>query len=219
MSAPSATIPQLAFRVEDASAMEHAAVPTLLFRVGVETFGDEPIRALQLDTQIQIAARRRPYDEGAQERLLELFGTPDRWGSTLRTLPWTRVTVVVPPFTGSTVVDMPVTCTYDLEVTAAKYLQALDHGDVPLEFLFSGAVFYLNEAGMLQTARIAWDREAEYALPVRVWRQAMDRHFPGSAWLRLDKESFDRLYAYKARHALPTWEATVDSLLGEREED
>jgi len=218
MSAPSATIPQLAFRVEDASAMEHAAVPTLVFRVHVETLGDEPIRALQLDTQIQIAARRRPYDDGAQERLLELFGTPDRWGSTLRTLPWTRVTVVVPPFTGNTVIDMPVTCTYDLEVTAAKYMQALDDGDVPLEFLFSGAVFYLNEAGLLQTARIAWDREAEYALPVRVWRKTMDRHFPGSAWLRLDKQSFDRLYAYKARHALPTWEDTVDSLLGGREE-
>jgi hypothetical protein len=218
MSAPSATIPQLAFRVEDASAMEHAAVPTLVFRVHVETLGDEPIRALQLDTQIQIAARRRPYDDGAQERLLELFGTPDRWGSTLRTLPWTRVTVVVPPFTGNTVIDMPVTCTYDLEVTAAKYMQGLDDGDVPLEFLFSGAVFYLNEAGLLQTARIAWDREAEYALRVRVWRKTMDRHFPGSAWLRLDKQSFDRLYAYKARHALPTWEDTVDSLLGGREE-
>lgn len=209
-------MPELAFTVTGAARVEYAAVPTLRFALHIES--GEPVRSILLDTQIQIAARRRPYDEGAHERLLELFGTPDRWGSTLRTLPWTRVTVVVPPFTGSTVVDMPVTCTYDLEVTAAKYLQALDHGDVPLEFLFSGAVFYLNEAGMLQTARIAWDREAEYALPVRVWREAMDRHFPGSAWLRLDKESFDRLYAYKARHALPTWEATVDSLLGERGE-
>jgi hypothetical protein len=33
---------------------------------------------------------------------------------------------------------MPVTCTYDLEVVAAKYFYALEDGEVPLEFLFSG---------------------------------------------------------------------------------
>jgi hypothetical protein len=41
----------------------------------------------------------------------------------------------------------------------------------------------------------------------------MDRHFPGAAWLRLGRESFERLHAYRARQALLTWEDAVDSLL------
>jgi Family of unknown function (DUF6084) len=207
--------PELAFAVHDAGAIEYAAVPTLNFRLGVESVGGEPIRSVLLDIQIQIAARRRPYSQAAQERLLELFGTPDRWGTTLHTVLWTRTTLVVPPFSGSTVVDLPVACSYDLEVTASKYFDALDDGEVPLEFLFSGTVFYAGPQGLLQTARIAWTQEAEYALPVRVWRETMDRHFPGSAWLRLRRESFDRLQAYKARKALPSFEEALDLLLRE----
>jgi hypothetical protein len=45
----------------------------------------------------------------------------------------------------------------------------------------------------------------------------MDRYFPGSAWLRLERETFDRLYAYRSRHALPSWEHTLDHLLGPSE--
>jgi Family of unknown function (DUF6084) len=208
-------IPQLAFEVRDARALEYAAVPTLRFRLGIESTGGEPIRSVLLDTQIQIAARRRGYDDGAQERLLELFGTPERWGTTLRTLPWSRVTLVVPPFSESTEVDLDLPCSYDLEVTAARYFAALEDGEVPLEFLFSGSLFYANPEGLLQTARIALTQEAEYALPVAVWREAIERHFPDSAWLRLGRDSFDRLQAYKSREALASWDDAVDSLLRE----
>jgi hypothetical protein len=41
----------------------------------------------------------------------------------------------------------------------------------------------------------------------------MDRHFPGAAWLRLGRESFDRLSAYKARHAFESWDVTIEALL------
>jgi hypothetical protein len=209
------SIPELAFEVRDARALEYAAVPTLRFRLAIESAGGEPIRSVLLDTQIQIAARRRPYDDGAQERLLELFGTPERWGTTLRTLPWARLTLVVPPFADSTEVDLDLPCSYDLEVTASRYFAALDDGEVPLEFLFSGSVFYSNAEGLLQTARIAMTQEAEYALPVRVWRETMERHFPNSAWLRLGRDSFERLQAYKSREALPSWDDAVDALLRE----
>ena len=104
-------------------------------------------------------------------------------------------------------------CTYDLEVTASKYFQALGDGEVPLEFLFSGTAFYAGEGGLLQVAKISWESEAEYGLPVRVWRETMDRYFPDSAWIRFSKEAFDRLYAYRAHSALPSWEHVVDSLL------
>ena len=154
------------FGVEDAGMLEHAAVPTLRFAVRIRADGERPIRSIMLDVQIQIAARRRSYDDAEKERLLELFGEAGRWSTTLRTLPWTRISQNVPGFTGETLVDLHVPCTYDFEVTAAKYLQALDDGEIPLEFLFSGTVMYMSEAGLLQMARISWERDAEYALPV-----------------------------------------------------
>jgi hypothetical protein len=100
-------------------------------------------------------------------------------------------------------------------VAASKYFNALEGGEVPLEFLFSGTVFYAGADGRLQVGRIGWDKDADYRLPVSVWRAMIDRYFPDSAWLRLRRESFDRLTAYKARHTLLTWEDAVDKLLRE----
>ena len=46
-----------------------------------------------------------------------------------------------------------------------------------------------------------------------MWREAIDRHFPGAAWLRLGRPAFDRLCAYKARHAFESWDAAIETLL------
>jgi hypothetical protein len=211
-AAQAAAIPQLSFAVRDAARLEHAAVPTLRFAVRVDSAG-AAVRSVLLDTQIRISARRRRYDAAATDRLFELFGPREDWATNLNSLLWTRVTTVVPPFTGETIVDLHVPCSYDLEVAAGRYLDALADGEVPLELLFSGAVFWAGDGGMLQTARISWESEAEYQLPVAVWRETMDRHFPGAAWLRVDKASFDRLCTYKSTRALPTWGAVFDELL------
>jgi len=214
--------PQLTFSVEDAGALKHAAVPTLRFALRIESAGEGPIRSLALNVQLRIAATRRRYDARAEERLLELFGLPEQWKRSLRSLHWCNVPLQVPAFEGGTVVDLAVPCTYDLEVTATRYFQALEEGEVPLEFLFGGTIFYSGHGGGLQVAPIPWDREADFRLPVAVWRETMDRHFPGSAWLRLGRESFERLHAYRGREALLTWEDAVDSLLraaGERDAD
>ncbi len=210
-----ASVPELGFAVDGIEPWTYAAVPTLRFRLRIESLGGQPIRSLALATQIRIAVTRRQYADAAQQRLVELFGEPSRWGQTLRSLLWTHTTLVVQAFTGSTAVDMPVPCTYDFDVVAAKYLHALEDGDVPLELLFSGTVFYADERGLLRTALISWDKEAEVRLPVRVWRETMDHYFPDTAWLRLRKETFDRLYAYKAAHTLPTWDSAVDALVRE----
>ena len=206
-------IPALAFSVAGAARVEHAAVPTLGFRLRIAS--SAPVRSLLLDAQIRIAARRRAYDEAAHDRLFELFGPVGDWGRTLRTLPWTRTTLVVPPFEEATDVELPVACSYDLEVAASSYLDALSDGEVPLEFLFSGSVFYAGEDGRLQTARLSWESEAGYRLPVQVWKETMERYFRGTAWLRLRKDSFDRLSAYKSRNALATWDDALDALLAE----
>ena len=212
-------MPDLDFRVEGAEVLEYAAVPTLSFKLRIENLEEEPIRSVSLNTQVRIAARQRHYEAVEQKWLQELFGEPQRWGETLRSLLWTHTVLQVPRFSGSTVMDMPVTCTYDLEVVAAKYFYALEDGEVPLEFLFSGTVFYAAEGGMLQTARISWEKEAEFRLPVRLWKEMMEHYFPNSAWVRLHRDAFDRLYDYKVRMGFPTWEAAVESLLRASEQE
>ena len=95
-----------------------------------------------LDAQVQIAARRRSYGDDEQQRLLELFGDA---GSLVHDATHAALDAHHPGragLHGETLVELNVPCTYDFEVTAAKYLQALGDGDVPLEFLFSGTVFY-----------------------------------------------------------------------------
>jgi hypothetical protein len=197
--------------VQGAAPLEFAAAPTLRFALAIES--SEPIRSLSLDVQTAIAARRRGYGRDEQARLADLFGAPEHWGTTLRTLLWTRTTLVVPAFTGATVVDLDVPCTYDFEVTATKYFAGLDDGDVPLEFLFSGTAFYGE--GALRAERIDWQSEASYSLPVAVWRETMDRHFPGTTWVRVSRETYGRLAAYRGQRALPSWDAVMRTLLEE----
>ncbi|MCA1715798.1 MAG: DUF6084 family protein [Actinobacteria bacterium] len=206
-------MPDLDFGIEGAEVLEYAAVPSLLFKLRVENLEEEPIRSVSLNTQVRIAATQRHYDTAEQQRLLEVFGAPHRWGQTLRSLLWAHTTLQVPRFSGSTVVDMPIPCTYDMEVIGSKYFHALEDGEVPLEFLFSGTVFYAAEGGRLQVARISWEKEAEFRMPVRLWKETMERYFPNSAWIRLHKDAFDQLYDYKVRMGLPTWEAAVEALL------
>jgi hypothetical protein len=208
-----APFPELSFRIVDAAAERHVAVPTISFQVAVRNRNGQPVRSALLDTQVQIAATRRSYQEDEHDSLADLFGTPQRWGTTLRTLPWTRITRVVPGFEGETEIGLAIPCSYDLEVVAARYFAGLRRGEVPLEFLFSGTVFYATEDGALQTARISWEEEAEYSLPLDVWRQAIDRHFPDAAWMRVSRETFDRLNAERARRGDANFEATLNGLL------
>jgi hypothetical protein len=47
----------------------------------------------------------------------------------------------------------------------------------------------------------------------------MDEHYPNSAWLRLPRDAFDRLYQYKVRHGIPTWEQLIEKLVSSKEVD
>jgi hypothetical protein len=174
---------------------------------------EEHIHSISLRSQVQIAVTRRRYSPEAQERLEELFGEPKRWGETLRPMLWTHTSAVVPQFDGSCVTDLPITCTYDFEVASTKYFDALEDGEIPLTFLFSGTVFYEGEEGNLQVGQIPWSKEAFYRLPVSTWKTMIACYYPNSAWIRLHKDVFDQLYRYKITHGLPTWENAIARLL------
>ena len=104
-------------------------------------------------------------------------------------------------------------CTFDFNVAATKYFSALDAGEIPLLIQFSGTAFYAGQDGALQVSPIPWSREAAYALPIAVWKEMMDFHYPNTAWLSLRRDVFERLLAYKSRHGIPTWEQTIESVL------
>jgi hypothetical protein len=213
-------MPELSFTVERAEPVPFSAAPLLSFKLRIVQSGTAaapPIHAVALRCQVRIEPARRRYDAPEQERLLDLFGAPERWGHTLRPMLWTHTSTVVPPFHGVTVADLPVSCSYDFNVAATKYFAALADGDVPLLLLFSGTVFYEAEDGALQAAQIPWDREAAFRLPVRVWRDLMEHYYPNSAALQLRKDVFDRLALYKGRHGLLTWEQAIESLLADEE--
>jgi hypothetical protein len=207
-------MPDLSFQVEGAEAVPFAVSPTLAFKLRVANAdAEETIQSVALRCQIQIEASRRKYDSREQERLLDLFGEPQRWSRTLRAMLWTHANVTVPTFQGSTIVDLPVQCTFDFNVAAAKYFGGLDDGEVPLNLMFSGTVFYDAGDSSLQVEQIPWDREAKYRLPVRVWKEMMEIYYPNSAWLCLRRDVFDRLYQYKMRRGIPTWEQALETLL------
>jgi hypothetical protein len=212
-------MPDLDFEVTGAEVLPYAAGPTLLFKLAIRnSVPSEQIHSIMLRVQIRLEATRRHYDAEAQARLLELFGEPDRWGDTLKSLVWTLVTPTIGPFTSSTVTNLLVACTYDFEVIGSKYLHALEDGEAPLLFLFSGTVLYSQGASGLRIAQIPWEKEASFRMPVRLWQEMMDRYFPNSAWLRVRKDVFDRLCRYKARNTLLTWEETLERLLPEEAE-
>lgn len=207
-------MPDLEFRVESAAALPFSAVPALALQLRITNRDPQPVRSMSLTTQVRIVATQRQYSATEQERLLDVFGEPSRWGQTLKSLLWTVSTIHVPGFREETIVDLPVPCTFDLEVVSAKYFQALDEGgrEIPLELLFSGSIFFSGESG-LQVEQISWDKETRFAMPVSVWKDVIRLYFPNSAWLRLHKQTFERLQQYRARNVLPTWDAALEHLL------
>ena len=192
----SVTMPDLDFRVESAAAVPFAAAPLLAFRIAVTNAdrrrADSQRRPALPDPNRSDAPPLQRTEE--QERLLDLFGEPERWGQTLRNMLWTNASATVPPFTGSTTVDLQVPCTFDFNVAATKYFHGLETGEIPLCFLFSGTVFYDGGDGAPQVAPISWSKEARFRLPVETWRDMMETYYPNSAWLCLRRDVFERLY-------------------------
>jgi hypothetical protein len=206
-------VPDLHFQIEGAEATPNAAAPQITFKVRITNSAPGAIHSIALRAQAQIEPVRRRYTAAEQEHLKELFGEPERWSKSLHPLLWTNANVSVAGFTGSTLVDVPIPCTFDFNIAVTKYIYGLENGDLPTTLLFSGTVFHAGERG-LQVAQIPWDRDANYRLPVRVWKDMMELYYPNTAWVALRRDVFERLYEFKSRHGIPTWDQTLERMLG-----
>ena len=206
-------MPDLSFQVESAEATPNAAAPQIAFKLRITNAEPQPIHSIALRVQVQIEPVRRRYAPVEQEHLKELFGEPERWSQSLHPLLWTNTNVAVSGFTGSTVVDVPVPCTFDFNIAVTKYVYGLEQGEIPTTLLFSGTVFHAGGMG-LQVAQIPWDKDVSFRLPVRVWKEMMDAYYPNTAWIALHRDVFERLYEFKSRHGIPTWEQVFERMLG-----
>jgi hypothetical protein len=207
-------MPDLDFKITGIEPSARGLAPLLNFKVEVTNSpATETIHSVILQAQIQIQTAQRRYDAGEKEKLSDLFGAPERWGDTLRAKLWAITQTTVRSFTGSTTALLTVPCTYDLNVVATKYFYALKEGDVPLLFLFSGTIFYEAEDGRLQVQQISWNKECPFRMPVKSWQELMDHHYPNTAWLSLNRDVFEQLYAYRRKHGIPSWDQTIEQLL------
>ncbi|MGH3380959.1 MAG: DUF6084 family protein [Actinoallomurus sp.] len=202
----------LAFECLGVRSDPYAAAPTLVFRLRVTETSGLTVNTIALRCQLRVEPHRRTYSEAETPLLADLFGSPDRWGDTLKPLQFATVAVMVPGFTGATEIDLPVPCSYDLEVAAGKYFASLNDGEIPLLLLFSGTVFVRTPTGFT-VDQVPWTSETPRRVPVAVWREAIDRFFPGSGWLRLRRDTLAELQRYKADKALPGWDDVVADLL------
>ena len=203
---------ELVFDCVGAHADRYAVSPSMSFSLRISDTSGESVEAIALRCQIRIEPARRRYSEAEAERLNDLFGETQRWAETLRPLQFTNVAIMVPRFTGSIELDLPVLLSYDLEIGSTRYFAGLDGGEVPLLMLFSGTLFTMA-GGKIQAQQVPWSKEATYRLPIPVWREAIDAHFPDSAWIKMSRQTLDELQRYKTRSALPTWDATLLALL------
>jgi hypothetical protein len=205
-------VTELVFDCVGARADRYAVTPSMVLTLRISETSGQRVEAIALRCQIRIEPARRRYSDAEAARLSDLFGETQRWAETLKPVQFTTVSVMVPAFTGSTELDLPIPRTYDMEIGATRYFAGLDDGEVPLLLLVSGTVFGSTE-GRLSVQQVPWSKEASFRLPVATWRQAIDAHFPNSAWIKISNSTFDELLQFKARAALPTWEATVLALL------
>jgi hypothetical protein len=212
-------VAELTFDCIGAHPDKYAVAPSMSLTLRIAETTGLRVDAIALRCQIRIEPTRRRYSDAEAERLNDLFGDTRRWAETLRPLQFTTVSIMVPGFAGSTEIDLPVMLSYDLEIGSTRYFAGLESGEIPLLLLFSGTVFSTAADGRLQVQQVPWSKEASYRLPVSVWREAIDVHFPNSAWIRMSLQTLDELQRFKTRNALPTWDATLAALLARAADD
>jgi hypothetical protein len=209
--APATITPE--FAVLGVEVVEDAAAPTLRFKLGVSEDSGREIFTIALTAQINVEPARRDHDATTRERLVDLFGEPERWPATTHPFVWAQASTLVPTFTRAGIFALPVPSTFDLEIAAARYFSSLDDGDVPLAFHFSGSILLRGEDGRVQVVSVPWSCSTTWRMPIATWRALMRRHYPGRGWVALQEETVERLTLYRREHGLHSFDACVERML------
>ena len=95
-------MPDLSFRVTGVDSPPHSAAPLLHFKLAVRECRPAKRRSRPSCCAARSASSppRGSTTTPKSASLLDLFGEPERWAQTLRSMLWTHSSVVVPPFRG-----------------------------------------------------------------------------------------------------------------------
>lgn len=211
--------PEPEFTVLGVRTVRHAAAPQLALDLQVSELSGRQVYMIALSINVMIEPARRSYDDGTRARLHELFGEPERWALTTRSLVWSQLDVLVPAFTGVTTVPIPIAASYDLELAATKYLHALPDGMAPMALHFNGTIYYQADDGRLQMVLVPWNTSIDFRLPVTVWRETIEHYYPNTGWVALALANLRALQEVKRRRGLTTLDATVEALVREAGDD
>ena len=186
-----ADVTELRFTVLDIAAEPYAVAPNLLARLRIEETTGEPVHALALRAQVRIEPQRRGYDDDEEAGLLDLFGRRERWADTLKPFLWMHTAAMVPGLhrrhRGRPAAAVHLRLRGDrARSTCRRCATARSRW-----CCCSAAPCSPAAPPASPSTQIPWDAEATYRLPVAVWRDVMDRYFPGSQWLRLDRDTVD----------------------------
>ena len=91
----------LSFELLNIAPEPYAVVPNLLARVRITESSGVPIHALALRAQVRIEPQRRRYSDAEAAAMADLFGTRDRWASTLKSFLWMQTSTTVQGFTST----------------------------------------------------------------------------------------------------------------------
>ena len=213
------TGPELEFEALGARPLRHAAAPMLMLDLRVSEPSGRQVYMIGLTIQLMLEPARRAYDDATRERLAGLFGAPERWAVTTHSLVWAQLDVVVPAFTGSTTVSVPIACNYDLELAAAKYLHSLPGGEVPLALHFNGLVYYPDGQGGLQMVLVPWSCSVDFRMPVSVWQETIEHYYPNTGWVALRSQTLASLERERVARGMPTYDACMQRLLDNARDD
>jgi hypothetical protein len=206
---------ELSFHVRGAEVVAFSASPQIALHVEIACAAPaQRIESILLRCAVRIQAGARAHDPCERQRLQDLFGDTDVWARSSKSLLWTHALCFVPGFATATTVQLLLPCSHDLASAAAKYLHGLSAGDVPITLQFSGTIFCATAHG-LEVTPIPWDREAEFRLPIVLWREVIEQHFPNSAVLSLRRDLFDLLDRYRAQRGLRSWDHAIEALLAD----
>ncbi|MCW3064269.1 MAG: hypothetical protein JWN32_1441 [Solirubrobacterales bacterium] len=208
----------LEFTILGAEPVEHSATPGVRFHLHITEPEGREVYTIALSSLVHIDPARLTYDDATRDRLVELFGAPERWGSTTHSFQWARIESLVPTFTGSTAFTLEVPCTYDLEVASTKYFHSLSDDSVPLSFHFNGTVLYRGDDDRLQVVLVPWSCSSQWRMPIAVWKRTIAAHYPGGGWVRLQEDTLEQLSREKADRGLHTFDDTVRDLMRGTEE-
>lgn len=208
------------FTIVSAEAVPRSVGPTLAFRGKITDESLRPIYTIALTAIVTVEPGKRAYAPGERERLLELFGGPERWASTTGAFRWAATSAMVHGFTGEGEFELCVPVSFDLEIASARYFGALDEGgSVPLRFHFNGSIFYERGDGKVQIAPVPWDRSERFEMPMEAWTRLASEHHPHRGWVPLHSETVARIDKLKAAMGAPTFDACLGGLLDRVEAD